>query len=603
MIVDLLKILKFGIANPLSRRIILAGVLQRDDGSRRLEEALEAYSRLASPHGTSDRIYTSMLGLILDTSSRFFGVDPNAFRGYLQSPVVRRGLISVLTGIAKYGITRPQILDTPFLVVWNFTNMCNLRCRHCYQYAGLPTPDELTLPEKIEAVHELANAGVVSIALSGGEPLMHPHFFPVLEEITQNGMHAAVATNGTIITKKMAKRLKEAGLSYVEISLDSADPWLHDEFRGVPGAWKRAVEGVKNCVNEDLFTAMATTITKLNVKEAPALIELAKSLGVNRFLHFNFIPAGRGAGIFELDLSPEEREELLRTLYRKARTSEIEVLSTAPQYARVVLQQSGGRDVTPTHFYLGIERGHDLSTLAEFVGGCGSCRLYCALQPNGDVTPCVFIPQWIVGNLREESFLEIWSRTKKDVGFRCFRDRERLGDACGTCKYRYVCGGCRARALSYFNDPFAPDVGCIFNRKIWKDALDSYSKLERPRRPVLATAGHASPICAAATVDIDPDKLNLKSMRRWITAHIELSSDHNVSDIDVDTIMLNNLVQAESKSPQIGDYDGDGVPDLTVKFDGSSVASTLKPGEVEITITGKLNDGAIFEDADTIRVT
>ena len=151
----------------------------------------------------------------------------------------------------------------------------------------------------------------------------------------------------------------------------------------------------------------------------------------------------------------------------------IEVLSTAPQYARVVLQESGGRDVTPTHFYLGTDRGRDLDVLAEFIGGCGAGRLYCALQPNGDVTPCVFMPRWIVGNLRDREFSAIWRTLDTAEAYRCFRSRDALGGACGTCAYRYVCGGCRARALGYFGDPTAPDVGCIRNRRFWRDVVAS----------------------------------------------------------------------------------------------------------------------------------
>jgi len=110
---------------------------------------------------------------------------------------------------------------------------------------------------------------------------------------------------------------------------------------------------------------MAATITKLNHKEVHSLIELAKKLGVKRFMYFNVIPTGRGSENTELDLTPIEREKLLKQLYAESRTTGIKVLSTAPQYARVVLQQSEGHDAAPNHFYLGINQGNELKQIAE----------------------------------------------------------------------------------------------------------------------------------------------------------------------------------------------------------------------------------------------
>jgi len=189
----------------------------------------------------------------------------------------------------------------------------------------------------------------------------------------------------------------------------------------------------------------------------PAIIELTRQLKVKRFIAFNFIPAGRGADAVELDLTPEQREELLKQLFIQSHTSGIEVLSTAPQYARVSLECSGGASVAPTHFYLG-EASWDLKVLADFIGGCGAGRLYCALQPNGDVSPCVFMPDVRIRNLRKERFMDIWHNNRTLIKL---RDRSSLQSNCGKCEHKFVCGGCRARALAYFDDLLAPDPSCI----------------------------------------------------------------------------------------------------------------------------------------------
>ena len=140
----------------------------------------------------------------------------------------------------------------------------------------------------------------------------------------------------------------------------------------------------------------------------------------------------------------------------------IEIVTTAPQYGRVVLQMSGEEEVAPTHFYVGGDIA--VKSVAEFIGGCGAGRIYAGIQPNGDVIPCVFLPI-SVGNIRNKEFKEIW---EKSPILNKLRDKDLIKGFCGTCPYRYVCGGCRARAYAYFNDILAPDPGCIYNIKYWK---------------------------------------------------------------------------------------------------------------------------------------
>lgn len=169
------------------------------------------------------------------------------------------------------------------------------------------SPDELSTSEKLRVVEELAASGVVSVAFSGGEPLMATDFFEVAAKVKEEGMHLAIATNGTLISHDMARKLKALGTDYVEISLDSPDAGEHDQFRGVHGAFERTPQGIKNCVAEGIYTCIATAVTKLNVSQVPAIIELARQLKVKRFIAFNFIPTGRGTDALELDLTTEGR--------------------------------------------------------------------------------------------------------------------------------------------------------------------------------------------------------------------------------------------------------------------------------------------------------
>ena len=393
--------------------------------------------------------------------SAYLHADEDAIKELLSDPAVRRGIVTTLKGIALYGVTTPQKLPAPFFIVWNFTNLCNLRCIHCYQNAGKPLPNELTREEKFRVIKELDEAGVPAIALSGGEPTIHPDFIPAVEEMNRRGFYIAIATNGlTLADEEFAAKLKKIGVRYVEISVDAADPAVHDKFRGVPGAWEKAVKGVKNALKYGLNPAIAFTVTKMNIDEAYKILDLAQEIGVRRVVFFNFVPVGRGKENLYLDLDPDERERFLRDIYREMKRRKLEIVSTAPYYGRVVNQMSAGEDISPTHFVV----ANDPVTreLTEFIGGCGAGRTYAAIEPDGTVTPCVFLP-YPVGNLREKSFWDIWN----DPFFENFRDRSRLKGFCGQCPYKLICGGCRARAYAYYGDVTAPDPGCIYNSKEW----------------------------------------------------------------------------------------------------------------------------------------
>ena len=398
--------------------------------------------------------------IFLDLAVKSLHLGEEEIKEGLRDPAVRRGSELVFRSLLKYGVTVPQKLVAPFLIVWNFTNACNLRCKHCYQNAGpRPTPDELTFEEKLDVLNQIDEMGIPALALSGGEPTVHPDFLPIVEEGARRGLYMAVATNGILFaSESFAEKAIKAGLRYIEISLDSVDPEVHDEFRGVKGAWEKTIKGIKNVIRlggKRVSTGIAMTVTKLNMHEIHDMVRLGEELGVTRVIFFNFIPVGRGKEEMELDLTPEEKEQVLREIYKESQRSSIQVVSTAPQLARVSWQMSRGEDVLPTHF--AVPKSATLRSLAEFIGGCGAGRIYLAVQPNGDVTPCVFLPIK-VGNLRKDKLRDIWEHNKvvNDL-----KDKDLLKPPCGECEYRYICGGCRARAYAYFGDYLAHDPGCL----------------------------------------------------------------------------------------------------------------------------------------------
>jgi radical SAM protein with 4Fe4S-binding SPASM domain len=432
-----------------------------------LEAALDDYV------GKSDKkcskcsgLYSQIIGFWIEFLRRSLNIKRAKVAKLLADPYARTAVINLTRTFAHIGIKKPISIYAPFLVVWDFTHKCNLSCKHCYSDSGTARETELSTPEAIAVVDQLADAGVTALAFSGGEPLMRKDFFEVAAHAVKRGLYVSVATNGTLLTREMARKLKQAQIHYVEISIDGATAKTHDEFRGVPGAFDKAVAGLKNCVAEDLCACIATTATKNNLEEMPAIVDLAEDIGAERFTYFNFIPTGRGKEHFDQDLSPEEREQLMRYLLaRMSKGCKTTILTTAPQLARVALQcqgPTGTGEVTMSMAHMQTARVSKKAVpLADFIGGCGAGRLYCSISPQGDVHPCVFFPV-NVGNLKTEKFQDIWLNNKL---FQALRDRGNLKGACAKCTYKYICGGCRARANAYHDDFLASDPGCVLAKE------------------------------------------------------------------------------------------------------------------------------------------
>ena len=429
-----------------------------------LETALDDYVGKTDKKCKCSGFYSQIIRFWIDFLRRSLAIRREKVENLLADPYARRAIIILVRSFSHFGIKKPLSIYAPFLVVWDFTHKCNLSCKHCYSNSGTTRETELTTEEALGVVDQLAEAGVIALAFSGGEPLSREDFFKVASYAAKRGLYVSVATNGTLLTKENVRKLKQARINYVEVSIDGATADTHDSFRGVPSAFDKAVAGLKNCVEADLCACIATTATKSNIDEMPEILDLAEKIGAERFTYFNFIPTGRGKEHYDQDLSPEEREKLmLYLLDRMAKGYKVTILTTAPQLARVALECQGPGDtatMSMAHMQT-VKVSKKAVPLADFIGGCGAGRLYCSLSPQGDVHPCVFLPI-NVGNLKKEKFVDIWLNSKL---FNALRNRDNLKGACGKCHYKYICGGCRARANAYKNDIMASDVGCILAKE------------------------------------------------------------------------------------------------------------------------------------------
>ncbi|MDH5787268.1 MAG: radical SAM protein, partial [Candidatus Bathyarchaeota archaeon] len=351
---------------------------------------------------------------------------------------------------------------------------------HCHQDSS-PTSSgsELTTSQAFKVIDNMSNAGVAILTFSGGEPLLRKDLFDAVKRATDNGMVCTIASNGTLMTPQIAKKLAKAGVRRVEIGLDGANAENHDFLRNKPGSFEATIKGIKNCAAVG-FDELATTMTlhSRNINELEETMDLAEKLGATRFYLNRLIPAGRGVEAYHLDVTPREKIKALEMLHNKFYKSVTEGCGMQcyargmTYYARLGHERSKGRVFTVSEALSGYERmfqekfGLDVSKivrkLATGFGGCSVGLTYAGLTASGDLLPCVPAPIKL-GNLLEQCLEEIWTHNEL---LNYVRNRKALKGPCKICIYSGLCGGCRYTAFIAYGDWLGPDASCPFGPKI-----------------------------------------------------------------------------------------------------------------------------------------
>jgi len=352
------------------------------------------------------------------------------FEKFIPFPIdVSQPLRMASDGSCEFKIRIAHTSDTateekyvPLVVSWNVTLMCNLKCSHCYINAKeTKQVDELSTDAAKMLIHQLTEVSRPLLILSGGEPLLRDDIYEIIRYGADRGLRMGMGSNGMLIDDEVARKLKDAGMWTVAISLDSSIPERHDEFRGVKGCWKHAVNAIKALKKVDIQVQVNCTVTRQNYDEVDDILALAEDLGVDNFHLFFLVPTGRGTDIE--DITPRMYEDMITSTLAKTTKYKLNVKpSCAPQFMRIAKEQ-----------------GVDMS---RWVRGCMAGLYYCRIYPSGEVTPCPYMPVSL-GNIREKSFKDIWFNSEV---FKALRDFDQLKGKCGLCEHRDVCGGCRARA-------------------------------------------------------------------------------------------------------------------------------------------------------------
>lgn len=361
----------------------------------------------------------------------------------------------------------------PYVVSWNLTYRCNLACEHCYLDAGsTPLVDsesfadrsELGTEDCFKVIDELAAFAPECVTiLTGGEPLLRRDILAIVQRAADRGLWVVVGTNGVCITENLARRLAEAGARGLSLSLDALDPDRHDRFRKVRGAWRNTVEGAEILNRVGLPFIVQTTAGSHNLGELEAIADFAHDRLAAKVWNLYFlVPTGRGP--FVSDITPAQYDEVLGSLFRIQKKYERRMLvnaKCAPHYIKTVLEHAGTQtDPIPSDAESASAPSlPGLSQIRIYSGGAGGCPAgthYMGIRPNGDVTPCPYLPVF-AGNLRSAPLADLW--TSSDL-FADIRRRASLGGRCGACEMNAQCGGCRARAYGMTGDLMAEDPLC-----------------------------------------------------------------------------------------------------------------------------------------------
>jgi len=348
--------------------------------------------------------------------------------------------------------------DKKPVVVWNMTQRCNLRCVHCYARSeDVSYENELTHEQSLKMIDDLADFGVPVILFSGGEPLVHPRLAEYAEYAVKKGMRAVVSTNGTLITAEKAKVLKDIGLSYVGISLDGLEE-THDKFRGLKGAFKKAMQGIKNCQEAGIKVGLRFTINKRNVHEIPGIFDLLEKLEIPRACFYHLVYSGRGSDIAKEDLNHQETRDTLDLIMERTRDLHDR---NKPKEILTVDNHADGPYLYMKLLEEDPERAAEVLELLQMNEGNNSGRGFGCISWDGEVHPDQFWREKSLGNIKDRSFSDIWTDTTNEFLMKMKDKKNHVGGRCKDCKWLSVCAGnFRARAESIKGDPWDEDPAC-----------------------------------------------------------------------------------------------------------------------------------------------
>ncbi len=348
------------------------------------------------------------------------------------------------------------------IIAWEITRRCYLNCKHCRGAArDVEYEGELTTAECKRLIDVVASRAKPLVILTGGEPMTRDDVYEIAAYGNAAGLRMVLSPCGWMLDDDTCRRLLDAGIDKISISLDGHDAASHDDFRGVEGAFEKTLAGVEAARRNGIAFQVNTTITAHNVDHIEEIYDLAVRLGADLFNPFMLVPAGRGKELADQSVSAQKYEEVLAWVYRKQRGGPLPVRPTcAPHYQRVARRMARDED----------EDGHDDSSKrppsakghrgGKSLGGCLGGRHFLFISHLGKLQTCGFL-DLECGDLREADF-DLWRLWETSEVFNDIRDTSKYKGKCGACEYLPVCRGCRARAFALTGDYMEEEPFCSY---------------------------------------------------------------------------------------------------------------------------------------------
>jgi len=350
--------------------------------------------------------------------------------------------------------------DRKPIVVWSTTRTCNLKCVHCYTDSdNVKYDNELSTEEGKKLIDSLAEFGIPSLLFSGGEPLVRKDIFELIEYAAKKNVRPVISTNGTLIDKETAQKIKDAGVVYVGISLDGTEE-VNDNFRGVEGAYQKAMQGFRNCKEINQRVGLRLTLTKRNYQDLHKIFDFIEREGISRACFYHLVYAGRGSDIYKDDLTYKESRDAMDIIIERTedffkRGKDINIL-TVDNHADGVYLYRKLLKTDP-------KRAEEVYKLLTWNGG-GAHSTGVGIGNIdfvGNVHPDQFWQDYTLGNIREREFGDIWTDESEPLMKGLKHKADFIKGRCRVCKYTEICtGAMRVRGARVYDDPWAPDPQC-----------------------------------------------------------------------------------------------------------------------------------------------
>ena len=341
--------------------------------------------------------------------------------------------------------------QAPMLVIWEVTQACDLACVHCRASAQSERhPHELSTDQGYRLLDEIRRFGEPLMVFTGGDPLKRPDLYDLVRHSVRIGLRTNVTPSATpLLTAEAIDGFKAAGVSRMALSLDGPDAASHDDFRGIPGTFERAMFALTHARDIGLDTQLQTTVTRRNMKRLTEMAEIAREVRTKMWSLFFLIVTGRAAE--QDDLRAEEYEQVFEFMYDLSKTAPFGIKTTeAMHYRRYVAQR-----IRAEH---GVTENENAKGVAWRTAGVSDGKGFVFVSHTGEIYPSGFLPI-TGGNVLRDSLTDVYQNSSL---FRSLRDADQREGKCGICEYQKVCGGSRSRAYALTGNYLAEDPRCVY---------------------------------------------------------------------------------------------------------------------------------------------